>query len=108
MEYVEGRSLHDLCPADIDVILALAVQVCAALEHATILGSFIANLKPENILVTADGKAKLMDFGLARSVASRLTSEGTLIGTAFYLAPEQALGQEIDGRATFMPWSDAI
>jgi hypothetical protein len=56
-------------------------------------------LKPENVLLTAGGTAKLVDFGLARSMASRLTSEGAIAGTAFYLAPEFALGQPFDGRA---------
>jgi ABC-type oligopeptide transport system substrate-binding subunit len=99
MELVEGETLHNRCPEALDDILAIARQVCAALEHAHAQGIIHRDLKPENVLLTLDGTAKLVDFGLARSMASRLTSEGTIIGTVFYLAPELALGQEFDGRA---------
>ncbi len=99
MQLVEGESLHSRGFASLDEIMAIASQVCAALDHAHAHGIIHRDLKPENVIITPDGLAKLMDFGLARSTASRLTSEGVLVGTVFYLAPEQALGQAIDGRA---------
>jgi len=105
MELVEGPSLHEQRPEALDHILAIACQVCAALEHAHAHGIVHRDLKPENVLLAPDpstgthSTAKLVDFGLARSLASRLTSEGTIVGTAFYLAPELALGQDFDGRA---------
>jgi predicted ATPase/DNA-binding SARP family transcriptional activator len=105
MELVEGPSLHEQRPEALDDILAIACQVCAALEHAHAHGIVHRDLKPENVLLALDpltGKgstAKLVDFGLARSLASRMTSEGAIVGSVFYLAPELALGQAYDGRA---------
>ena len=78
MELVSGKTLYESPPGDLRRILAVAKQVC---------------------LIEPDGTAKLMDFGLARSVATRMTSKGEIVGTVFYLAPELALGQDFDGRA---------
>jgi ABC-type oligopeptide transport system substrate-binding subunit/DNA-binding SARP family transcriptional activator len=99
MERVEGKSLFERKPDSLDDILSIARQICSALEHAHGHGIVHRDLKPENVIVTADGRAKLTDFGLARPVASRITSEGAIVGTVFYLAPELALGQDFDGRA---------
>jgi predicted ATPase len=99
LELVEGRSLHEQRPAALADTLAIARQICAALEHAHGHGIVHRDLKPENVMLTSAGVAKLMDFGLARSVATRLTAEGMLVGTVFYLAPELALGEPFDLRA---------
>ncbi len=109
MELVEGESLHSRRPTDLDEILGIARQMCAALEHAHAHGIIHRDLKPENVTLApipspsqgeGEGvRVKLMDFGLARSAAARRSSGGALVGTVFYLAPEQALGQAVDGRA---------
>jgi serine/threonine protein kinase/tetratricopeptide (TPR) repeat protein len=99
MEYVEGWDIHSRAPADFPEIVSVARQVCMALQHAHESGVIHRDLKPENILLQPDGTAKLVDFGIARSVASRMTSEGQITGTVYYLAPELALGQGFDGRA---------
>jgi serine/threonine-protein kinase PknK len=100
MELIEGQSLYERPPRDLEEIIGITRQICAALEHAHSHGIVHRDLKPGNILITQQGHVKLMDFGLARLVfASNLTSGQTLIGTPLYMAPEQALGQELDGRA---------
>jgi len=99
MELIEGVSLHDYHPKDFEEIRSIARQVCSALEHAHNHGIIHRDLKPENVIITPEGVAKLTDFGLAHSVSSRLSQEGGLVGTVFYIAPEMALGQPIDGRA---------
>lgn len=99
MEYVEGESLYERWPLPLDEVLRVSQQVCAALHHAHTHGIIHRDLKLENVLLTADGQAKLSDFGLARSLSSRLTSDSSLTGTVYYLAPEAALGQPLDGRA---------
>ncbi len=98
MELIDGQSLYEKRPQDLDQILSITRQLCAALDHAHSHGVIHRDLKPENVLLTTDGIAKLMDFGLARSGVSRLTQESTITGTLYYLAPEIALGQDYDGR----------
>ena len=99
MELIEGTSLHETPPADLDRLVHIAAQICAALEHAHERDIVHRDLKPENVLIDPEGNAKLMDFGIARSMASRMTQEGRIEGTVFYMAPELALGKEYDGRA---------
>jgi len=99
MEYVNGTSLYNRKVESLEAILDITRQICAALEHAHEHDIIHRDLKPENVLITDDGLAKLSDFGLARSISSRLTNEGVIVGTVFYLAPEMAQGREFDGRA---------
>jgi eukaryotic-like serine/threonine-protein kinase len=104
MEYVEGQNLREVIVANGKlgpaIAARIATQVCAALEHARRAGLVHRDVKPENILVTPDGRVKVADFGLSRTMAeSRATQAGVVLGTAHYLAPEQVEGKESDHRA---------
>jgi hypothetical protein len=98
MELLEGESLAELKNLPLSELVRILIQVCSALEHAHQHGIIHRDLKPENVIITPQGTAKLTDFGLARSLATRLTSEGALVGTVFYMAPEQAMSGQIDAR----------
>jgi tetratricopeptide (TPR) repeat protein len=98
MELIEGKSLHEHAVGSIEEACDIIRQVCLALEAAHARSIIHRDLKPENVLITENGLAKLTDFGLARSIVSRLSREGALIGTIFYMAPELALNQPVDPR----------
>ncbi len=98
MEYVEGQTLNQAEVKNLDEIYQIGQQVCNALEHAHEQGIIHRDIKPENVIIEPNKNVKLMDFGLARSEATRLTSDGATVGTVFYMAPEQAMGDEIDFR----------
>ncbi len=99
MELLDGSSLFEDRPQTLEEILDVTRQVCDALEHAHTHGIIHRDLKPENVIVTSKGIAKLTDFGLSRSVSARISQEGVIVGTVYYLAPEQALRQDVDNRA---------
>jgi predicted Ser/Thr protein kinase len=103
-ELVDGRDLHERIslegPLPIAEALAIAVQVASALAYAHERGVIHRDVKPHNVLLTADGHAKLTDFGIARvDDAPALTNPGRVLGTGDYVAPEQAQGRPLDGRA---------
>jgi serine/threonine protein kinase len=104
MEYVEGKTLADLLRPrgrlEPEEAVALALQVCAGLETAHQAGLVHRDVKPQNLLVTPGGTVKIADFGIARSLdATELTAAGTVLGTAAYLAPEQAAGETVTAAA---------
>jgi serine/threonine-protein kinase len=97
MQYIEGQPLNDYQPEGLDEILDIVGQLCHALDHAHGQGIIHRDIKPANVLITPAGRTMLMDFGLARSIDKRVTVEG-FAGTLDYIAPEQALGEALDGR----------
>ena len=100
MEYLDGRSLKELIlsrgPAPVSVAIDYARQILAALRFAHRNGIVHRDIKPHNVLVDAEGHVKVTDFGIARAGASQMTEEGSIIGTAQYLSPEQARGTQVD------------
>jgi eukaryotic-like serine/threonine-protein kinase len=104
MEYVDGKTLADelaqrgpMSPAQ---VAALGVDVCAALDAAHGAGLVHRDVKPHNIMRAEDGATKLADFGVARfRDSTAVTEHGTVIGSAAYLAPEQARGEQVTAAA---------
>lgn len=112
MEYIEGNELKELINSDISPfsrgglrgVLDIAIQIAAGLEAAHKKGIIHRDIKSTNIMVTNSGIVKLMDFGLAKlRGAAHLTRIGTTVGTAAYMSPEQAKGEEADERSDI--WS---
>ncbi len=104
MEFVRGETLHDLSdrlgPLQPPQAAHLCMQVLDALAHAHRGGVVHRDLKPANVMITDSGSIKVMDFGIARVLGSEhFTHGGYMMGTPAYMAPEQVLGREIDGRA---------
>ncbi|HEX3251461.1 MAG TPA: UvrD-helicase domain-containing protein [Pyrinomonadaceae bacterium] len=118
MEYVEGDTIRKKIEANglqLREALDIAIQIASGLARAHELGIIHRDLKPENLMLSRDGFAKILDFGLAKLVAEREralvadseqktlirgveTQSGTLMGTVNYMAPEQLLGQRVDRR----------
>ena len=103
MEYIDGQPLRG--PLPVEDALRLAIQIASALEEAHGHGMLHRDLKPANILITRAGTAKLLDFGLAKlsrgscEADATQTIEGAVLGTAAYMAPEQAQGKPLDERS---------
>ena len=102
MEFVDGENLHSILGRsgrlNLDQGLAVARQICAGLREAHLQGIVHRDLKPANIMIDQEGNAKVMDFGIARSIDTGATATGMVVGTPTYLAPEQAEGKPVDSR----------
>ena len=102
-EFVEGETLKDLVerggPLPIRGALEIALQVGRALAFAHQQGLIHRDIKPQNVLLNGEGRAKVTDFGIARSLdAVGHTETGTVLGTSHYIAPEQARGERVDAQ----------
>jgi serine/threonine-protein kinase len=101
MELVEGVTLADEVARrkrfPYEEACGLMAQACSGLEHAHEAGLVHRDIKPQNLILRPDGLLKIADFGIARAVgaATQLTAAGTVLGTAAYLAPEQAAGEQV-------------
>lgn len=115
MEFVEGRTLHALIQEGalpFPKLLDLSIQVADALASAHAIGLIHRDIKPQNILVTSRGQAKVLDFGLAKivrpiiegaqtqlaTVSADLSGAGAIAGTVAYMSPEQTRGESLDAR----------
>src|SRR5450759_2831474 len=103
MEYVEGETLKDLVRRQGRLggseAVRILLQLLAALEFAHRTGIVHRDVKPQNVMLDRHGNVKVTDFGIARAGDSGMTEAGSILGTAQYLAPEQAKGQRVDERS---------
>jgi len=104
MEYVAGEDLKSqlrrMGQVPVGKAVFIAQQIAKGLAEAHKLGIIHRDLKPHNVMIDKEGNARIMDFGISRSLGSReLTGEGVIIGTPDYMSPEQAEGKEADARS---------
>ena len=106
MEYVEGHTVRDILKGDVAAPIEEAVEitqgVLAGLDYAHHAGLVHRDIKPANVMLTPTGAVKVMDFGIARALADvgqTMTQTQAVVGTAQYLSPEQARGENVDARS---------
>ncbi|MBN1171546.1 MAG: Stk1 family PASTA domain-containing Ser/Thr kinase [Micromonosporaceae bacterium] len=106
MEYVNGRTLKEVLTSEGRIIprraMELVADICSALDFSHRHGIIHRDIKPGNVMLTQAGQVKVMDFGIARALASgatTMTQTSAVIGTAQYLSPEQARGESVDARS---------
>jgi predicted Ser/Thr protein kinase len=102
MEFIEGTTLHELLAEKrvlaTDEVVQITRQICRGLDYAHSNGIIHRDVKPANIMITANGTVKIMDFGIAKS-GGQVTNTGQVLGTPNYMAPEQVKGRPLDGRS---------
>jgi len=117
-EFIDGKTLHEYAKSNalnLQAALEIALQIASALADAHAAGIVHRDIKPDNVMVRANGLAKILDFGIAKlsdsgkqlsldaeaatAIKPQATSPGMIIGTANYMSPEQAKGQTVDARS---------
>ena len=103
MEFIEGKDLTAMIresgPMSVEDAALVVEQICLALDAAHQEGVVHRDLKPQNVMIAADGRVVVMDFGIARSLQdSSMTQTGALLGTPDYMSPEQVKGEQVDAR----------
>ena len=103
-EYVDGLTLKELVeergPLPVREVVELAIGIARGLAFAHMSGLVHRDVKPQNVLLNGDGKPKVTDFGIARSIdVAGFTQTGTVLGTSHYMAPEQASGGRVDAQS---------
>jgi predicted Ser/Thr protein kinase len=104
MEFMEGTTLQEVLDEkrilDADEVIQFSREICEGLDYAHAHGIVHRDVKPANIMITARGGVKIMDFGIAKAGGS-MTSTGQVLGTPNYMSPEQVKGRSLDGRSDF-------
>jgi eukaryotic-like serine/threonine-protein kinase len=124
MEYIQGKTLGQVIPRrglNLNEVLKYAIQIADALAKAHAAGIVHRDLKPGNIMVSDEGLVKLLDFGLAKlferskigdaestGTLQPQTEEGTIVGTASYMSPEQAAGKPVDARSDIFSFGSVL
>lgn len=112
MEYIEGESLKELIrqkEIPVSKAIDIGIQICEGLQKAHQAGIVHRDIKSANILITRDGRVKILDFGLAKlKGVSRIAQSGSTEGTVAYMSPEQASGQEVDHRSDIFSFGIVI
>jgi serine/threonine protein kinase len=105
IEYIEGGDLGELMkgPVDINRVFQLVNEMCSALDYAHSKGIIHRDVKKQNILIRANGCFVLADFGIAKAgdMGTQMTMVGSAVGSPKYMSPEQAQGEQIDGRSDY-------
>ena len=106
MDYIEGSTLRTVVERRQSLpqedAISVVVEICRAVAHAHSKGIIHRDLKPENVMIDLEGDVFVLDFGLARAVeeeGSSLTQPGAVVGTPFYMSPEQLAGEKLDERS---------
>ncbi len=126
MEYIAGATIENVVPRrgmPLGTALRYAIQIADALAAAHAAGIVHRDLKPANVMVMADGRVKILDFGLAKplgmtpsagegataeTLSEELTGEGRIVGTVSYMSPEQAQGKRVDSRSDIFSFGSIL